>query len=32
MIGDYMNEKICVYTCITGEYDNLKEIKVKKKH
>ena len=21
------NEKICVYTCITGDYDNLKEIK-----
>ena len=22
-------EKICVYTCITGNYDDLKEVKVK---
>lgn len=21
-----MNERICVYTCITGDYDNLHEI------
>ena len=25
-IGETMN-KICVYTCITGDYDNLNEIK-----
>lgn len=25
-------KKICVYTCITGEYDNLKEIKHKEKN
>ena len=22
-------EKICVYTCITGNYDDLKEVKIK---
>ena len=26
-----MNKKICVYTCITGDYDNLHEIKKKEK-
>jgi len=25
-------KKVCVYTCITGDYDNLKEIKNKEKN
>ena len=25
-------KRICVYTCITGDYDNLKEIKNKEKN
>ena len=31
-MGNFIMEKICVYTCITGDYDNVNEIEVKEKN